>query len=168
VTPPPEKPKPLQSPIAAVAKEEASSSPDSCVMSGDRSSKRSPSCDLNEEASTVRPMDTNCQSSSKQNPEKGQCELRDPESPNGVVEDCPEISKGIEQARTEPDQGEHAPNKINVDRIKALMNMRKRSRENCKGIKSSDESGEDAWIERELEAGIELSAGYSGKRQRPL
>jgi len=166
VTPAPEKPKPVQSPIVAVAKEEASSSPDSCVLSGDVSSSGSPGGDLTEEASTVRPMDTNNQSFSKQNPKKEvDCELRDPQRPNGVVEDCLEISEGIEQARTEPDQALH---KINVDRFKALMKTRKRNRESNKCIKVSDESSEDAWIERELEAGIELSAGYSVKQQRQL
>lgn len=167
-TPATEKLKPAQQLVANVAKEEASDSPDSCVLSRDASSSGSPNCDVNEVASTGRPVGSNDQSADERNLNtEACCGLRDPENQDGVVEDCREISRGIDQARTEPDQNEQGLAKINVDRIKALMRMRKRGTESNKRVKALVEYSEDAWIESELEAGIELAAGGPAKRQRP-
>ncbi|XP_020271380.1 cyclin-T1-2-like [Asparagus officinalis] len=144
VSPALEKPKVIQPPIASAEKaEEPSSSPESCVLSRDGSSNRSPSHEFSEEASSARLVEL------KKNRE-AQCELRNSESPDGVVEDCRE---------------EHVLNKINVDRIKALMKRQKRKTEvNNKCIQALDDSSEEPWIQRELEAGIELET----KRQRQV
>ncbi|XP_020269051.1 cyclin-T1-2-like isoform X2 [Asparagus officinalis] len=144
VSPAPEKPKVIQPPVASAEKEEEpSSSPESCVLSRDGSSIRSPSHEFSEEASSARLVEL-------KKIREAQCELRNSESPVGVVEDCRE---------------EHALNKINVDRIKALMKTRKRKTEvNYKCIQALDDSSEESWIQRELEAGIELET----KRQRQV
>ncbi|KAJ6840910.1 uncharacterized protein M6B38_119310 [Iris pallida] len=148
----PEKPEPVKTPL--LAKEDVSSSPDSCVLSRPGSSVRSSSHEVEGEAQPSRPTDTG-----------PQCEPTGSESPNGVVEHCGTGTKVLDQSRSDPDHLKDGLHKIDLEKIKTLMKRRKRGREDNRKKEALDDSSEDAWIEKELECGIE-SAAKSLKKQR--
>ncbi|CAL9776882.1 unnamed protein product [Musa acuminata subsp. burmannicoides] len=94
-----------------------------------------------------------------------QCQTRVSENPITVAEHNETLGRNVDRAVSKPDHTRVGFGKIDMDRIKATIKKRKKEIELNK-LAANVDSTEDAWIERELEVGMELEA-ESAKKQKP-
>ncbi|WOL01229.1 hypothetical protein Cni_G09943 [Canna indica] len=164
--------KPVQVPITA--KKEVSSSPDS-VLNRSQISGSSSSQEYDADLNCHKPMDSTenvrvtifnaeTEQSSGYRTES-QCQMMSSEIPISISEHKDILERNVDQARAKRDQGRVCLGKVDMDRIKATIKKRKREREMNGLLVTANDSSEDAWIERELEAGIVLEADSAVKRQ---
>ncbi|XP_072980122.1 cyclin-T1-2-like [Typha angustifolia] len=164
--------KPIQAP--SEAKQQTSGSPDS-VLSRPDSLQSSSSHDLDVEARICGPVDSekNFGSSWKDDGKhlcgddtSGlECQPRDSENSTSTTADR-RSKQHVKETSTKPDQVGDKPAKVDIVRIKELIRKRKKHREVSKHMSPVDDSSEDAWIQRALEAGIALGDESVSKKQR--
>lgn len=156
--------KPVQDPIAG--KKEVSSSPDSVLnrtgssssslcqetVVGPVSHKGVDSC--NHVLATVSNAEREQSAMERKTESQTSCEI-----PTSVAE------HNVNQAWTKQVQVTERLGKVDVDRIKTTIKKRKREREMRNLAVTINVSGEDDWIERELEAGIEIEDKSVSKKQ---
>lgn len=160
---------PVQNPV--VNNEKLSCSPDSVLQSAGilrSSSSQEFDADLN----IHKPSDSNCQASissavTEQIPVEHrtigpQRQVSGSEILMGVVNHNQPL---VDQPdRTKRERQENRFCEIDKDRIRATLKKRKREREMNNLVRNVNDSSEDAWIERELEAGIVSVAGSAAKK----
>nr|XP_018685268.1 PREDICTED: cyclin-T1-2-like isoform X2 [Musa acuminata subsp. malaccensis] len=93
-----------------------------------------------------------------------QRQTRVSENPIAVAEHNETLGRNVDRAVSKPDHTRVGFGKIDMDRIKATIKKRKKEIELNK-LAANVDSTEDAWIERELEVGMELEA-ESAKKQK--
>ncbi|RRT39433.1 hypothetical protein B296_00041907 [Ensete ventricosum] len=86
-----------------------------------------------------------------------QHKMRVTENPIAVAEHNETLGRNVGRAVPKPGHTRIGFGKIDMDRIKATINKRKKEKELNK-LATTVDSSEDAWIERELEVGMELEA----------
>ncbi|KAF9620060.1 hypothetical protein IFM89_010710 [Coptis chinensis] len=171
-----------------LVKQATSTSPESCVLDGSRSTSESMK-EIEENAGvggkSRHPSDACLQNSQTlpshdicvvRNVEVLQCQTSDCGSSHSVVEDDSRTDEGEVQVKMEECNQSAACkivsdggglSKIDKDRIKETWKKRKFEKAaNKKKLTSLDDDKDDSWIVRELENGIELGCASSEKRQR--
>lgn len=164
---------PFEKPVPIAANKEVSSSPDS-VLDRPDSSRSSSSQESDIDHKSHKPKDSTNHvvinmpnAAGEQNLVEDrlepQSQMRGFEIPIDVADN--EMSgRNMDQARTKGDQSWGGLGKVDMDRIKATIKKRKREKEMNKLARMANDTNEDAWIERELEAGIELEAESAAKK----
>ncbi|RZR94991.1 hypothetical protein BHM03_00023758 [Ensete ventricosum] len=165
---------PLEKPVAVAANKEVSSSPDS-VLDRPDSSRSTSSQESDIDHKSHKPKDSinhvviNIPNAAgEQNVVEDrlepQSQMRGFEIPIDVAEHNEMSGRNMDQARTKGDQSWGGLGKIDMDRIKSTIKKRKREKEMNKLAMMANDTSEDGWIERELEAGIELEAESAAKK----
>ncbi|URE24776.1 Cyclin, N-terminal domain [Musa troglodytarum] len=95
-----------------------------------------------------------------------QRQTRVSENPIAVAEHNETLGRNVDRAVSRPNHTRVGFGKVDMDRIKATIKKRKKEIQ-LKKLDANVDFSEDAWIERELEVGMELEA-ESAKKQKLL